>query len=401
MHDVIETSDFATTLLGIEELRNEITNSCRVIDDGLRAIKVIENMTKINTLSIENKTINEDLLNTTLSTLNTSLESIGCGELILGESLSLEDNVNNLNITLEGIAGDIWLAIKKIFEKIAKAMGSFYESIRTFFGATKVKAAETKSKLDELPDLNDFEIEKNTLSKFVDQVKKSLPLFSVMGLDLLSEADFNKYNDCVLIGNRWILENTALLIKGSSSDKPNELQASDKLRLVSNAAPKAFQNVRGIIEKKYTEKVNSHYLVSMKHNGATIVTILKDKSVTKLVHSPLTIDNKNLDTLYRKSLSKLNKNKVHAILEMIGKYNEEIDKFKKDSESFQEKLSLEFKDLANKQLGSEAIFVTNTNTAGNIMSGIAESLVKHVAVYQMLSDKLTNIYAVEAKKVSK
>ena len=35
------------------------------------------------------------------------------------------------------------------------------------------------------------------------------------------------------------------------------------------------------------------------------------------------------------------------------------------------------------------------------MSSVAEALVKHIAIYQTISDNLTNIYAAEAKKVNK
>lgn len=401
MYDNIETFEYTDILLSIEDIKIELDNSYRVINDGIRVINTLNNMSKINSLSLETNILNNDLVKITLNTLNLGLESIGCNELIINENISLEDNVKDINISIEGIGADIWLAIKKIFEKIGNLMNAFYENIRKFFGIAKVKATETKSKLDELPDLNDFEIEKGAQAKFIDKVKKMLPLYSVMGLDILSDSDFQKYNECILIGNRWILENTTLLIKGTNNDTPNSLSTPSKLKLIDTHSAKAFQNVRGIIEKKYTEKVNCHYLVAVKHNGAVLITILKDKSVTKLVHSPLTIDNKNLDNLHRKSLSKLNKNRIHGILEMINKLGEEEEKFKKDSDSFKQKLELEFKDLANKQLGSEAIFTTNTNTAGNIMSSVAEALVKHIAVYQTISDNLTNIYAVEAKKVNK
>lgn len=401
MYDSIETLEYTDMLLSIEEIKAEIENNYRVINDGIRAVNLIDNMVKINSLSLETNVLNNEVFKITLNTLNLGLESIGCNELIINENISLEDNVKDVNISIEGVGADIWLAIKKIFEKIGQLMNAFYENIRKFFGVAKVKAIETKSKLDGLPDLSDFEIEKGAQAKFIDKVKKLMPLYSVMGLDILSDSDFKKYNECILVGNRWILENTTLLIKGTNNDTPNSLSTPSKLGLINTHSTKAFQNARGIIEKKYTEKVNCHYLVAAKHNGAIVVTILKDKNVTKLVHSPLTIDNNNLDKLHKKSLSKLNKNRIHGILEMINKLGEEEEKFKKDSDSFKQKLELEFKDLSNKQLGSEAIFTTNTNTAGNIMSTVAEALVKHIAIYQTISDNLTNIYAAEAKKVNK
>jgi hypothetical protein len=398
MYDDVTTFEYADLLLSIEEIKNEISNNYRVIDDGVRVISILNNMKAINAIGLENINTDKSLFDLTLDTLNIGLESIGSECLVVKDNISFEDNIDNITTSIEGIAADVWLAIKKIFEKISTLLNTFYENIRKFFGVAKIKAAEIKTKLDELPDLNDFEIEKNALAKFILLVNKSLPLYSAMGLDILSDNDFKKYNECLIDGNRWILSNTELLIKGNKTDTPTSLLAPSKLKLIHDNSSKVFQNVKGILDKKYTESINCHFLLSFKHNSANVITILKDKSVMKLVHSPLVIDTQSLQSNHKKVLSKLNKNKIHSILEALSKLGEEQDKFKKDNDSFKQKMELEFKDLSNKQLGSEAIFVTNTNTVGNLMSGIGEALVKHMAIYQSLSDKLTTIYADAAKK---
>ena len=396
MYDSIETLEYTDILLSIEEIKLELDNNYRVINDGIRAANLIDNMVKINKLSLENNNLNTDLFKLTLDTLNIGLESIGCKELSIVDSISVEDNINNTITSMEGLAGDIWLVISKIFEKMMGIFAKYYQAVRNFFKLNDIRIEKIKKKLNDAPDLNDFDIDSKSLENFTIYCRDRLPVFSALGYDILNKTNLDAYTDSI-IGNDWLFDNTDIIFKGlNTPDKT--IRFPSKFNIIKPAFKDMFNNLDGATNKRNEENINSIYVAAIKTNSIVTMSLVKNGEVIEISHVESKVDVKYLDSKYKKQLSKLNKTKVIDIIKDLDNLRTKEEEVIKSHTNFMSKVKLEYKSLIDKESIKEGQVTSNINNAGNISTSIMKSMTDHVHTYTNIAEKLVDIYVNSSKK---
>lgn len=396
MYDTINSLEYTDMLLSIEEIKVELDNNYRVVNEGIRAVNILENMSKINKLSLESNSINNDLFKITLDTLNIGLESIGCDELVISETISIEDNITNINISIEGLAGDIWLVISKVLEKMMSIFGKYYQAVRNFFKLNDIRIEKIKKKLNDAPDLNDFDIEAKALEKFTLYCRDNLSIFSALGYDLLNKSNLDAYTNSI-IGNDWLFDNTDIIFKGLST--PNKtVEFPSKFSIIKQSFKDMFNNLDGATNKRNEANINAIYIAAIKTKAIVIMSLNKNGNVIEISHVESSVDSKYLDNKYKKTLSKLNKTKIIDIIKDLDNLRTKEEEVIKSHTNFMNKVKLEYKSLVDKESIKEGQVTSNVNNAGNISTSIMKSMTDHVHIYTNVVEKLVDIYVTASKK---
>ncbi len=361
----------------------DIKNTNKEINDGLKIVK--ESID--NVVAIENFTMDSNL-QTSLSKCNIILHDLGAEIIVSVES------EEELSVTLEGAVDNIWEAIKKLFRLIFTKIGKMFDTVSKFLKLQEARNETLAKRIDTLDDITAFTI-KSAESLF-KKYSKQMPLYFILGKDLVRKEDIKIYTDMV-IESSFILDKSDILFKGYDKGAKDKVSFPPKFGPLSSAKDNTYSNITGIMSKTYTdETIKSNFMYGVLPDECRLLILcektLNSEQVVCLHNSAINLNKDLLKKVNKDSIGKLDKPSLVTMkdaLVSITSSNSSLDKLKNNLNSEMEKV---YKELSTKNKKTENTITTNTTVIANVIEGVVSSHVKHIKVFDSLTDDLINVY---------
>lgn len=380
---------------GIEELISNIDT----MNETVKIVESMEDNIKLSKVALEEDRVDEITLQASYERYLEATSKLGYDKIVsIENNNSYKESMNNMIISSEGIVGIVWSAVEELFGRIWNSIKKLLNNISNFFNLQGNKLEADRKVLNNLADLNDFKITKSEV--IINKLKDKMSLFLILGLDITSKDDLNKYNDMVL-GLDYIFNNKETILNGDENGAGNKVTYNKNFQLIGDKSDVIFDNIKGLIKKEINQgKTIGHYIYGFNPTSASLLTVYDNSkpidNLKLMAVNTLNINKSTFDKNIKKDISVLNKDVISNLLDvrsdLIDKEKDISKESKKIEKYLKEMLKINSDLATGNQNDIKKIVSNNGNKIFTITMYINTSLAKHLTAYDNLTGYLIKLY---------